>query len=327
MHWSRLPDLVPGGLIALLSPLIGGHDAEITAIAAWPGLLFAAALALVGRIARVQLASAPTAMIVAALAFPASAMFLPGRIDHHGLQLVLLLALVAALLHSRGIASGIGVALASVASLAIGMETAPFVALGCALVVLGWVAERAGSERHLAALGVTLVLGLAGARLGFAPAAWTYAACDGFTAQSWLAALIGTSALIALCALGYFVVGRGPRLLLATGVLGLTAVAISLRSPACLNPYGGVDPVIAARWLAHVGEAQADVRGPGGSCVRPMRADDCRNRCRALGAVADSRSGLGDPLAVPGHRAGDQRRGNCAARPPARCSRRPRSHC
>src|SRR4051812_32234181 len=27
MHWSRLPDLIPGALIALLSPLLGAHDA------------------------------------------------------------------------------------------------------------------------------------------------------------------------------------------------------------------------------------------------------------------------------------------------------------
>ena len=35
MHWSRLPDLVPGGLIALLTPLLGRHAAEIAAVIAW----------------------------------------------------------------------------------------------------------------------------------------------------------------------------------------------------------------------------------------------------------------------------------------------------
>src|SRR4051794_7012498 len=52
MHWSRLPDLVPGAIITLLAPLLGMHQAELTAVIIWPTMLFAAALFLVTRIAR-----------------------------------------------------------------------------------------------------------------------------------------------------------------------------------------------------------------------------------------------------------------------------------
>jgi len=52
MHWSRLPDLVPAAIIALLTPLMGAHGAELAAVIAWPASLFVAALILTGSIAR-----------------------------------------------------------------------------------------------------------------------------------------------------------------------------------------------------------------------------------------------------------------------------------
>ncbi|MBX4390490.1 hypothetical protein K4H03_30875, partial [Mycobacterium tuberculosis] len=76
--------LVPGAIIALLTPLLGAHGAELVAVMLSPMLLFAAALRLIASIARRLDVPAPVAVVVAALAYPASALFLPGRIDHHG---------------------------------------------------------------------------------------------------------------------------------------------------------------------------------------------------------------------------------------------------
>lgn len=256
MHWSRLADLVPGGLIVGLSPLVGRHAAELAAVIVWPGVLFALALALTARIARVMLVSAPTAIVIAALAFPASAMFVPGRIDHHGLQLVLLLGLVAAMLHPRGMASGVAIGLASTLSLVVGVETAPFLALAAVLAVLGWVASRPGSTAQLRGLGVALAAGLLAARMIFAPMAFAFPACDGFTQQVWLASLIGAAGVMALAVLGRMSSARPVRLGLAAVVAVAMGGAILWVAPACLSPYGGVDPAVAARWLAKVAEAQ-----------------------------------------------------------------------
>lgn len=256
MHWSRLADLVPGGLIALLTPLAGRHGAEVAAVIAWPGLLFAAALMLTGWIASALSVSGPTAIVIAALAFPASAMFLPGRIDHHGLQLVLLLALVAALLHRRGTGSGVVIGAAVTASLVVGVETAPFLALAIALAVSGWVVGRPGSSAQLRGLGVALAGGLLVARNVFAATAFAYPACDGFTRPVWLAGLVAAGGLLVLAVAGRFVRGALARLGAAAAVAVLVGVALVWIAPACLSPYGGVDPVVAARWLAKVGEAQ-----------------------------------------------------------------------
>src|SRR5688572_18941590 len=39
MHWSRLPDLAPGAIIALLTPWFGAYRAELVAVLTWPTLL------------------------------------------------------------------------------------------------------------------------------------------------------------------------------------------------------------------------------------------------------------------------------------------------
>lgn len=256
MHWSRLPDLIPGGLIVLLRPILGQHGAELAMVIAWPALLFAAALALLAWIARTMEVPPLLAVVIGALAFPATAMFMPGRIDHHGFQLVLLLAMMAALLAPRGIASGVGIALAGVASLVIGIETAPFTALAGILAVLGWIAGRTGAARQLLALGGTALTALLAARLVFAPQHFGWQACDGFTSPVWLAALAGAAAPLLLGACDRLVDTRAQRLGLAIATGALAGAAALWAAPSCLAPYGGVDPILTARWLSQVGEAQ-----------------------------------------------------------------------
>lgn len=256
MHWSRLPDLVPGAIIAVLTPMTGAHVAELVAVILWPLLLFTAALMLVASMARRLDVSAAVAVIVAALAYPASALFLPGRIDHHGLQLVLLLILVRAVIGPGGWRSGVAAGVASVASLVVGMETAPFLALGGGVLILRWAVEGENQQPRMLGYGAALVLGLALAALLFRTSGWDVASCDAFAAPLWRAAQVA-----ALVPVGLALAGRwldAPRLRLGAAViLGgvMLAVAFTL-SPACLSPYGGVDPLLERLWLARVAEAQ-----------------------------------------------------------------------
>ena len=256
MHWSRLPDLVPGGLIALLTPLIGLHGAEVTAVVAWPVALFAAALTLVARIARALQVEPVVATIIAAIAFPATTIFLPGRIDHHGLQMVLLLGAVLAQVRSPSAGAGVAGGLLAAASLAIGLETVPLVAALGIVAAAEWVARRPGAGARMQGLGVGALVGLAAAKGLFATNDWNYPACDGFTAQAWRAAVALAPVPLVLAALDGRLGGWQLRASMAAGV-GAVAGGIALAlSPGCLSPYGGVDPVIARLWLAQVGEAQ-----------------------------------------------------------------------
>ncbi|MFN4096047.1 MAG: hypothetical protein ACK4GG_04710 [Sphingomonas sp.] len=256
MHWSRLPDLVPGAIIVVLTPVTGVPAAELVAVILWPLLLFAAALMLVAAIARRVDVSAPVAVIVAALAYPASALFLPGRIDHHGVQLVLLLVLVRAVISPAGWRSGVAAGAASVASLVVGMETAPFLALGGAVLVLRWVADGAGEQPRLLGYGAALVVGLALAALLFRTSGWSVATCDAFAAPLWRAAQVAAVAPLALALVARGMASPRARLITAFVVVDVAVVAALALSPACLSPYGGVDPLLERLWLGRVAEAQ-----------------------------------------------------------------------
>jgi hypothetical protein len=84
-------------LILALRPLLGSDGAEAAALVLWPTLLFGAALLLVAANARRMTDGAnrhvaPLAgMTLAALSAPALIHFRSGAIDHHNVQMVLLL--------------------------------------------------------------------------------------------------------------------------------------------------------------------------------------------------------------------------------------------
>jgi len=256
MHWSRLPDLAPAAIIALLTPLTGAHGAELAAVTVWPGLLFVATLVLTGSIARALGVSAPVAIVIGALAYPANTLFLPGRIDHHGLQMVLLLLLVRALLRRGSWLKGVVAGVASAASLIIGMETAPLLAAGGAVLTIRWIAARPGEAARMAGYGLGLSAALTAAALLLRTSGWDYPACDGFAAPAWRAAQIGALAPLALAAVSSFLTFLRVRLAVAGLLCTAVVVAALALSPACLRPYGGVDPVLARIWLANVAEAQ-----------------------------------------------------------------------
>jgi hypothetical protein len=84
-------------LILALRPLPGSNGAEADALVLWPTLLFGAALLLVAAIARRMTDGANrhvaklAGMTLAALSAPALIHFRSGAIDHHNVQMVLLL--------------------------------------------------------------------------------------------------------------------------------------------------------------------------------------------------------------------------------------------
>lgn len=263
LHWTRVADLGPAALILALGPWLGRHAAEVAAVTAWPILLFAAALFLVTRIARtLDPRLAGTAAAVAALAYPVTTLFLPGRIDHHGLQMVLLLGAVLCLLRPAGFASGAFAGSIAAASLAVGLETVPLLAALGFVAAVEWVLARHGAAERLAGLSLGTLAGLVVARGAFATGGWGFPACDGFTGEAWRAGTVLALAPLALVALDARLRSARSRATAAVAA-GLACGAAAIwAAPACLQPYGGVDPIMARLWLREVGEAQPLASAP-----------------------------------------------------------------
>ncbi|MEO9131694.1 MAG: hypothetical protein ABI240_10850 [Sphingomonas sp.] len=258
MHWSRLPDLVPAAIIALLTPSLGEHQAELIAVIVWPTMLFATALLLVTRIARLigGPGIARTALIVAAIAYPATTIFLPGRIDHHGLQIVLLLIVARTLISPPTLGHGLSAGLAAAASVVIGMETAPLLVAAGLVMTIEWLFARHAADDRMMGFGIALAAGLLGASIVFKTDQWNYPACDSFTATAWRGTVIAAFAPMALALAARDVTRPATRALLAILVVGVIGGGVIMVSPQCLAPYGMVDPMLARLWLGKVGEAQ-----------------------------------------------------------------------
>lgn len=259
MHWSRINDVGPAAIILALRPLVGAGVAELVAVILYPALLFTAYLVLSARIAgRLGGAAAgPVAAVLAALAYPANALFLPGRIDHHALQIVLILGAVLAAMAAPLRRSGALIGCALALSLVIGLETAPHSLALMAVLFFRWVAvgeaERGRAGGLGLALGAVTLLFLLLAR----PLQWSETWCDAFTPASSTAMLAVAGWWLALA--GVTPRLRSPRARFATGTaLAVAAGAVLVwRYPGCLGgPYGPMDPFVRRAFMDHVGEAQ-----------------------------------------------------------------------
>ncbi len=264
MHWSRIADLVPAALILLLTPLLGAHGAELAMVLIWPALLFFAYLLLAARIARRlggEQAGVP-ALILAALAFPTISLFIPGRIDHHALQIVMTFLLADVLVAGPSFRRGAIGGLATAVSLAIGLEAAPEIIAAMAAMGVCWLTgNRDDDQRALgfaAALGGVTLLLLAFAR----PHVWTEQWCDGFTPASTRATLTLAAAWWLMALSGRFARSWQPRLAV-TAVLGAGAALVAWRvSPVCLSgPYAALDPFLQRVWMRNVAEARGLFEG------------------------------------------------------------------
>lgn len=261
-HWSRIVELPLAGLILLLRPIADPTTAERIAAVAWPGLLLAAFVFGLLAIAR-RLVGAPTVLagaVVVALNHVLLFQFFPGRIDHHGAQMLLMLALAALAARAlfRGgwraaVAAGVVCALA----LAIGLETVPLVGAVAAAFGVAWIAEGAARRRVVAAFGASLAVATPVAFLLTAPPErWLLPTADSLSLP-WLWLAVGGGALLVALAEAPAPATWRRRAVYAVFGGALVSVVFAIVWPASLaGPYANVDPLIRDFWLSDVGEAQ-----------------------------------------------------------------------
>jgi hypothetical protein len=258
MHWSRLVDLPLALLISALSFVTSQATAEKIAVLAWPpvtGIFFFAGLMRVMR----RFAGAQHELSVAlapVLCLPILQQFVPGRIDHHGIQLACAMWVVALSLEAN-VQAAFRAGLIAALGLAVGLEgliVVVFAGIGVAALLL---IDRGAAPRARA-----FAMGLGGATVGLhlvlAGPNWAASSCDAI-GLNWVI-------LIALACAGVLAASRiaqhssaglaGP--LVALGAFGAVAViAFTALDRACLaGPFGDIDARIRPIWLDLVTEVQ-----------------------------------------------------------------------
>ncbi|WP_370074059.1 MULTISPECIES: hypothetical protein [Salipiger] len=261
MHWSRLIDTPIAGLVLFFDLFTDRLQAEILTITIWPLLMLAAVVALVTRIGTALggAVAGPVSGALVAGMFWGDARFLPGAIDHHNAQVALLLLLLWGVIDRRDrrvlpVIAGLALA----ASLAIGVETLPLLAL-CTFGMAGfWLANGVAERGPVLRFALGAVGGLTLLFPALAPAsAYLGGYCDAFSIDLALPVALGVGAM----ALAAACVSDRPLKTRAGVLLGLFAAVGALTlaaTPACLSePYGALDPYLDARWMAFVREARS----------------------------------------------------------------------
>jgi hypothetical protein len=261
MHWSRLVDLPIAGLIRLFL-LLGDpqEKAEALALAIWPlslAVLFMAAAGLGGR----RLGGVATMHIafgLAALSVFTSLKFHPGAIDHHNVQLVVMMCLAALMVGPHGTGSAhAGAGLMAALAIAIGAETVPLVAVASASIAVQWAVEGKRFRRPAQLFGLSLSLSVSAFFLATVPpSAYGVVTCDNLSLGFYALSVIGGAGLFLVATVGGQA-GLRARFALLAGLAAAVLGAAVVIAPDCLgSPLAGLDPMLSQLWLKKVSEAQ-----------------------------------------------------------------------
>ncbi len=257
-HWSRLFDAGLAGFYFLFRAVADDGMAERLMRALWPLLWILPAIigasSVAWRMAGVQAAMITLLLILAGGS--AYQQFLPGTIDHHNVQIGLIMLVVAAAVWSDRIlwcASAAGFLTAF--SIAIGLEALPYLAVCGSAFALRFVcsADAARSLRHYA---LSLMIGLI--VLFFAtigPVRWLNVHCDAF-AFNLIAAIAPAAAALVI---GSFVAASGiwPRAIIVVLAAMIALAMVVAIEPRCLlGPYALIDQRVWSLWLSSVFENQ-----------------------------------------------------------------------
>jgi hypothetical protein len=265
LHWSRLADLPLAAAIALIEPWSGRVGAMFAAALGVPAVMLLGFLALGVWMARPSLpmAAVPLVPLIAIFSPALTGHFLPGRVDHHGWQLLIVAFVIGAF--SRLVAcpgkpnrlpEAVGVAFAF--GLWIGGEIVPWLAAFNAVLAALWIADGRGAAR----LGLRVSAALALSSLGLLtlarlPARWLEVSCDSFSILHVTLAVASLAFWLLLDRGRSFQGTRGARAMFAM-VAGVAAGALLLALfPECRSgPYAAVPAQLAETWLKNVSEAR-----------------------------------------------------------------------
>ena len=250
-HWSRLVDTPLALTILLLRPLLGQAGAELAAAVIVPLLTLLCAMLLTARLALKLYGAraAYAACLVWIMALTALTQLQPMRIDHHGWQIVAVLAALNGTLSASAQRGGwlIGGALAL--GMSISLELLPFTALFAAVLGLRWLRDPAARGWLVQMLGALALTSAA-----------SYLATRGLIADNHCDTIspdhLAGFGLAAVLVAGIAMLRNVPRPVLVL-LLGASAMLVGLGylalSPQCLaGPFATLDPLVRNVWYNNV---------------------------------------------------------------------------
>ncbi|MCY1669262.1 hypothetical protein [Rhizobium sp. SL86] len=255
--WSRLIDLPYVAIARVLQLALAPEDAIAWAFRLWqPVLLLAFCLLWIGSVlnlSRPRVEIEPLHIVAAFALMPLTLWeFTPGRIDHHNVQIVMLMVAVYGIScwsYSGGLIAGLGVVL----SFLVGLELAPVLAVLLLGPCLAFVFGVKGGRRLLAGLATSaIVVSLLAGLIFLGPHRMMATECDAFSAP-YISALLGFSVVILPAALFLGRAGRWARLIYLAVAAMLLIGALALVFPSCLaGPYAFIEPMVRSLWLDRV---------------------------------------------------------------------------
>ena len=251
-HYSRLVDLPYALITWTADPVVGSNLAAWIAFHVWPVVMLALFLRLAyATMFRVSEQEPPIgqAVLVVVLLAVAILEFSPGRIDHHNMQLLLMMAMIYGLVRADprgGLLAGVSAAL----SIAVGLECIPYIATGLAALSIAAIANPDRYRRQLFAVGAGF--GLAALPAGYASLGLpgvVAPSCDAIGAP-WISIMIVSGAILAI-APAYWPRWRNTK--------GVSAMALRFASLAVPAFVGGA--AVLAIFPECAGDPYANVQG------------------------------------------------------------------
>ncbi|WP_341367178.1 hypothetical protein [Yoonia sp. BS5-3] len=249
MHWSRYLDAMIGAIIVTLSWVAPIETAEMLAVAIWPTILMLLLVAMFGFGTRRIFGPGPAcfAMFCAVFwPFTSDFYFSVGRIDHHNVQVVMLVVMtLSAIWPNRIWTSGFLAGFSAAFSLAIGLENLLYIlVLGLLLLIRAILDVAEGTSRRLLAFCLALPVAAIVFWIGQTPPArLLYPVCD----QLGTPVLTLIAIAVVASAAGMLPLIKRPLFRLAiSGVVTIVgcAVAWPLLSPCLAGPYALLPEVV-----------------------------------------------------------------------------------
>lgn len=268
--WSRLVDLPYVLVTWLFQPALGQDAAFEIARFVVPLLWLIAYAWLAVRLIREILGEQPSLPQIGAAAVAslfAVIEFMPNRVDHHNVQIVLLLALCLGIVSKHRFA-GILVGVASVLSIAVGLECAPYIALALAGVAIhAALAPNSTMVARLSLTGWSLLAFTLPAGLLLTGGTLFQTQCDALSAP-WASALIAAGVVAAGAPVIWKRLGlHSPPARLGVLVAGALVVLGVLWTafPEChAGPYTMINETAHTYWISNV----IQEKGPAGAFAR-----------------------------------------------------------